>query len=636
MAIRSAFAYLVKLFSLIYYLGIVGGFTYLLYSYLYCDFRVANVFANCHVEQPTFFKICALWGNHEGSMLLWCLVLAFFGWLVCVRASSSNQNFLELYSKETRGTNHRLQPHLVLLLGINFFFVCFIIFTSNPFLFDNYTPLVGRELNPILQDPVLAIHPPMIYLGYLGMVVPYVYSLCYPRLIGGNSVLEGPWSVLNRSFVREDFYKFTLFAWVLLTTGIVLGSWWAYYELGWGGWWFWDPVENLSLLPWLLATALLHSMRKPNALTNYLAIGTFISGIVGTFFVRSGVLQSVHSFAADLNKGLYLFVFFVCLVIGSSIFYYYRYSYGYPLQIKKVSKDNGWVKVIQLNPLILVSIYATILVATIAPVIWSYFFNQSLSLGAPFFNHAILPLLLCMFALLIFIAERYTVVGWVNLLVFGLSFVTLVIFLMGDVFWDLISGLDIASILFGCVVLILGLTLLRTGVYSFRKDQKIRSGLFVVSHFSLVIIGVSIIISSCLEFESISFMVPGDQIRLGDFVLTFRGVNHIEGPTYHSLYGSFVLHTFDPSVNYDMNHLATLFPEKRFYLTNGVFTSKSAIYSNLLGDISVLIGDGNLSSGWYVRASFKPLMAWLWLGSALLAISGTSGLWRKVTKPRYF
>ena len=153
---------------------------------------------------------------------------------------------------------------------------------------------------------------------------------------------------LKPSFVREDFYNLHCLH-GLLTTGIVLGSWWAYYELGWGGWWFWDPVENLSLLPWLLATALLHSMRKPNALTNYLAIGTFISGIVGTFFVRSGVLQSVHSFAADLNKGLYLFVFFVCLVIGSSIFYYYRYSYGYPLQTKTVSKDNGWVKVIQLK-----------------------------------------------------------------------------------------------------------------------------------------------------------------------------------------------------------------------------------------------------------------------------------------------
>jgi cytochrome c-type biogenesis protein CcmF len=635
---------LLQVLLAVYALAILGSFIFLTYNYIYCNFDLINVCTNSHTDQPNFFKICALWGNHEGSMLLWCLILSLYSCVLCCGLHRYHVplNTLFVDSSHNSVVHRRVSSTQILLLGVvNLFFACFVVFTSNPFLIDELTPLVGKELNPILQDPVLSIHPPLIYLGYLGFFIPFIYSLTYPQILLGLKKVGDSWANLNHTFIVARFKKSVLFSWTLLTFGIALGSWWAYYELGWGGWWFWDPVENVSLLPWLLATALLHSIRKSYGIINHLAIGCFISGIVGTFFVRSGVLQSVHSFAFDTQKGLYLLLFVGFLIIGSSVLYSQQMN-KYTASRQPSFFAGGLsniLKIVHLNPIIFVSIYVTILVATVFPVIWSYFFNSALSLGAPFFNHTIFPLVMCLLIFLIYtILRGYFVSSSLSLKNFSIFLVSvfMVFFIyrnVGESYrLEALSGitfnsLELSQMTFVFVSMIL-VVLLLGGVFVRRSTLELSMS-FILGHLGVGLMVLSIAVSSSYEFEVIKFMIPGDQMRLGDLILTFRGVNHIEGSTYHSLYGNFIINGYNSSLDYVQSHLATLFPEKRFYLTNGVFTSKSAIYSSLFCDVSVLVGDGNLEGGWYVRASFKPLMVWLWLGALLFVGSGIAGFAKK-------
>jgi cytochrome c-type biogenesis protein CcmF len=298
------------------------------------------------------------------------------------------------------------------------------------------------------------------------------------------------------------------------------------------------------------------------------------------------------------------------------------------------------LKIVYINPIIFVSIYVTILVSTLFPVVWSYIFNNSLSLGAPFFNHTIFPLVMCLLIFLIYVILRGLFISGslaaINFFVFLVS-----VFMVFFVYQSLENGyplkalstitldsIELSPTVFGFISIIL-LTLLLGSIFIGRYKSELSMS-FILGHLGVGIIVIAISVSSSYEFEVIKFMIPGDQIRLGDFILTFRGVNHIEGPTYHSLYGNFIINGSNNNVlDYVQSHTATLFPEKRFYLVNGIFTSKSAIYSSLFCDISVLIGDGNLEGGWYVRASFKPLMVWLWLGASLFVGSGIAGLSKK-------
>ena len=584
-----------------------AAFVCLTIAYVASDFSILNVASNSHTQKPLLYKVSGVWGNHEGSILLWALILAFFGAAVA------------LFGKRLPATFKARVLGVQALIGIGF--LSFSLFTSNPFLRINPVPLEGLGLNPLLQDPGLAFHPPMLYLGYVGFSIAFSFAIA--------ALLEGRVDALWARWVRP----WTLAAWCFLTAGIALGSWWAYYELGWGGWWFWDPVENASLMPWLAGTALLHSaivVERRETLKSWtvlLAIITFSLSLLGTFIVRSGVLNSVHAFASDPTRGVYILAF-LALVVGGSLFLFaFRASdLRAGGMFTAVSREGGLVW----NNLFLAAATGTVLFGTLFPMLADAF-GYKVTVAAPYFNAVFIPLmipLILVMAIGPFLPWKRGNLGALLRrlpvpLAIVLAGVALAWFWQGTASPMAVIGMAVGIWLLGGVVVELAgrVNMLRTSpAESLRRARGLPGAAWGMSfaHAGIALVVLGMTASVSWEREVITMMQPGEQQALGDYDVTLADVGLGQGPNYTYRRGTF-------EVRQGGQLITVLEPEIRHYTDPVTQTTEAAIQSYVSGDIYAVIGDAgpNAAKGlWAVRLYHKPLLAWMWAGAALMVLGG--------------
>ena len=588
-----------------------ASFACLTYLYLVSDFSVQNVYLNSHTAKPLIYKISGVWGNHEGSMLLWILILAIFGAMV----AGFGRNLPVDFKARVLGV------HAI----ISTLFLLFVLLTSNPFMRIFPAPLEGQGLNPILQDPGLAFHPPFLYFGYVGFSMAYSFAVA--GLIGGN--INPAWA----RWVRP----WTLAAWVALTIGIGLGSWWAYYELGWGGWWFWDPVENASFMPWLLGTALLHSaivVEKRNTLkvwTIFLSITTFGLSLIGTFLVRSGVLSSVHAFANDPDRGLFILLILIVLVGGAfAIFAYRAREFAPGPMFATISRESGLI----LNNLLLSVAAATVFIGTLYPLFIDAFGLAKISVGPPYFNATFIPLMIpLLFAVpigaslswkradLAGVLQRLRIVMGLTIAVFLLLLAmqgigqALAAFFFGIATWLVLGSLFelVRRANLGKVPAVRSLELLR-------NTPRATMGM-ITAHAGVGVLVAGITGVSLWETEKVLNLPVGGDVAIGAYTMTLETVGPVQGPNYIATRGTFQLKK-------DGRDLALLTPERRQYSPGGETTTEAGIRTTLWSDVYVTIGEaaqtGN--NAWVVRVYEKPLVVWLWIGATLMALGGMLSL----------
>jgi len=573
------------------------------------DFSVVNVFENSHSLKPLIYKITGVWGNHEGSMLLWVLILALFGGLVA--AFSANLPLA-------------LRAHVLAVQAwIATSFYLFILITSNPFARIANPPIEGRDLNPVLQDIGLAVHPPMLYLGYVGFSISFSFAIA--ALIEGR--IDAAWA----RWVRP----WTLMAWIFLTLGIAMGSYWAYYELGWGGWWFWDPVENASLMPWLAGTALLHSalvMEKREALkvwTLLLAILTFSLSLLGTFLVRSGVLTSVHAFATDPRRGVFILMI-LCLFIGGSLTLFASRASALKQGglFAPISREGALV----LNNLLLTTACATVLVGTLYPLVLEVLTGDKISVGAPFFNITFAPLflpLLCAVPFGPLLAwKRGDLLGAGQRLVAaaaaGLVVAALVLAWTrgGAMFAPLAIGL-------GIFVIAGSLTDLaeRTALFRAPLSTSLRRGWglprsswgTIIAHAGLGFTLIGIVCETTWSTEYIGVMKVGDTATISGYSATLNDLGQRQGPNFREMAGRF-------TVTRGTDLVGIMTPSKRNFTTRGSSTTEAALLARGASQLYISLGDLNDSGAIVVRIYYKPLVLFIWFGAVVMACGGVLSL----------
>ena len=595
------------------FLFVLTAFVCLLYAYITSDFSIVNVAQNSHTLKPMVYKIAGVWGNHEGSMVLWVTILSLFGLAV---AEFGN------------GLPPILRARVLAIQGlIGFAFLSFIIFTSNPFLRLVPPPSEGAGLNPILQDPGLAFHPPFLYLGYVGFSVAFSFAVA--------ALIEGRVDPAWARWVRP----WTLAAWCFLTIGIALGSWWAYYELGWGGWWFWDPVENASFIPWLVGTALLHSaivVEKRDALKSWtvlLALLTFSMSLLGTFLVRSGVLTSVHTFASDPDRGIFLLALLILVTGGSLILYAIRapnlQSGGL---FSPISREGSLV----LNNLLLTTAATVVILGTLYPLILDALGGGKVSVGPPFYKATFIPL---MFPVLIACvvgamlswkrADLKGVLGRLKLaLFFTIIVTTTTAYLAGYGKYFLAAcGIGLATwLIFGSLIGLME----RVAIFQQPLKQSVLRiknlpGSFwgmTIAHGALGILVAGITASSAWRIEKIKTVSEGDTLEISEYQLKFSGVKTIKGPNFSGLKGLFI-------VTRNGKQVTVLEPEKRNYPAQQTGTTEAGILTTIKGDLYVVLGsqkEGVKPPKWTVRLYFNPLVVWIWVGAILMAFGGLVSL----------
>ena len=588
------------------FLLVLAAFLALTNAFVTSDFSVELVVANSHSLKPLIYKISGVWGNHEGSLLLWVLILTLFGAAV----ASFGRNLPETLQART----------LAVQAMISAGFLAFMLFTSNPFARLPMPPADGRDLNPLLQDPGLAFHPPFLYLGYVGFSI--VFSFAVAALIEGR--VDAAWA----RWVRP----WTLLAWCGLTLGIALGSWWAYYELGWGGFWFWDPVENASLLPWLSGTALLHSatvVEKRNALKSWtilLAILTFSLSLIGTSLVRSGVLTSVHAFATDPERGIFILLLLVVAIGGALTLYAIRApslrGEGF---FAPVSREGALV----LNNLVLCTATATVFFGTLYPLFLDAVGGGKISVGPPYFNATFGPLMMALLLLVPlgpFLAwKRADLAGVVQ----RVWVAALAAAAIGAVAWWMHGGGPLLA-LFGVALaawLVLGafaevaerIALFRAPaatVWSRARNLPRSAWGMTIAHAGVGIVMAGLVGLTAWTSEDIRVVRPGDRIEIAGHRLTFQGVSRTEGPNYIADVGRFRLESSGE----------ILLPEKRIYPVAGTNTTEAAIRTTGFGDLYVVLGDAYPDGGWAVRIYDKPLAPWLWGGAVIMTLGGLVSL----------
>jgi len=580
------------------------AFASVTYAFVTSDFSLRLVTLNSHTAKPMLYKVSGVWGNHEGSMLLWVLILTLFG----ATAAWFGGNLPPTMKARV----------LAVQSSISVAFFAFIIFTSNPFTRLVQPPFDGQDLNPLLQDPGLAFHPPFLYLGYVGLSMAFSFAVA--------ALIEGRVDAAWGRWVRP----WTLAAWMFLTIGIALGSWWAYYELGWGGFWFWDPVENASFMPWLIAAALLHSaivVEKRESLKSWtilLAILAFGFSLIGTFIVRSGVLTSVHAFASDPERGM-MILFILAFFVGGALTLFAMRSNA--MQAKGVfglvSRESG----ILLNNIILAVSSFVVFIGTIWPLIAEMFFDRKLSVGAPFFDQAFSP-----FMILLGIAlpvgamlpwKRANLTATVRKLIPAMG-LALAVALLGYV-------MQTGRSLLGPVGLLLG-TWIVVGTAIDLWSRTGRNGSFArlfrlpradwgksIAHAGLgvTMLGVSGLMA--WELEDISTVQIGESIEIGSYEVMLTEVKRVPGPNYVSTMASV-------DVLKNGSFVRTLYPEKRVYPVQAMPTTEAAIDNGFLRDVYVVIGDPQEDGGWALRSHVKPLANWIWGGSILMALGGIFSL----------
>ncbi|WP_166415833.1 heme lyase CcmF/NrfE family subunit [Cochlodiniinecator piscidefendens] len=585
-------------FMLLFY-----SFIALTYAFVTSDFSLQLVVANSHTDKPLLYKFAGVWGNHEGSMLLWVLILALFG--ACAAWFGGN-------------LPDRLRARvLAVQSSISVAFLAFILFTSNPFLRIEQPPFNGQDLNPLLQDVGLAFHPPLLYLGYVGLSMSFSFAVA--------ALLEGRVDAAWARWVRP----WTLAAWVFLTAGIALGSWWAYYELGWGGFWFWDPVENASFMPWLFAAALLHSavvVEKRESLKSWtilLAILAFGFSLIGTFLVRSGVITSVHAFANDPERGVFILIILGVFMGGALTLFAAR---SHVMQAKgafaMVSRESALV----LNNVLLAVSSLVVFVGTIWPLVSELATGRTLSVGPPFFNVAFTPFMVLLGAVLPIGAMLPWKRAKLGRVARGLIPYFVVSVALAGLVWSLQTGRS----LLGPIGLFLGSWLvfgafadlwLRSGRYGIADRLKRMTRLprsdwgKALAHGGLGITIFGVAGLTAWEHEDIRIAAIGETFTVGQYEITLDQVSEEPGPNYRSLIAQM-------TVMRGSRVESVLYPEKRIYPVQAMPTTEAAIDNGFLRDVYVVIGDVQENGGYAVRVYIKPLANWIWAGSIIMAIGG--------------
>jgi cytochrome c-type biogenesis protein CcmF len=568
------------------------AFFSLAYAFVNNDFSVAYVAANSNRHLPLIYRFCAVWGAHEGSLLLWVFILSL--WMAAV-------------SYFSRSLPLAMTARILAILGmISVGFLLFILLTSNPFLrlLPNVPP-DGQDLNPLLQDPGLAIHPPLLYMGYVGFSVAFAFALA--ALLTGR--LDAVWARWSRPW--------TLVAWCFLTMGITLGSWWAYRELGWGGWWFWDPVENAAFLPWLAGTALVHALivtekrQAFKAWTVLLAISAFSLSLLGTFLVRSGVLVSVHAFAVDPTRGTFMLVFLATVVGGSLALYAWRAQAVRSLGEWQVcSRETGLL----LNNVFLTVAAATILLGTLYPLIIQALGLGRISVGAPYFNLVFTPLILPLLLLmgiapschwrqmpLHLLWQKIRSLVLLTLITTGL----LCVFWLTEIRWYVVIGMGLA--------IWVSAATLQT-LFVRRSLSRLQGGM-VLAHLGVAVCVMGIVLTSAYSVERDVRMSIGDQATAGPYQFELLGVQQLTGPNYTALQANL-------TVTHKGQEITQLHPQQRLYTVSQTGLAKAAIDAGVWRDLYVALGESMSNNSWALRIYYKPFVRWIWAGGVLMLLGG--------------
>ncbi|MFL2887126.1 MAG: heme lyase CcmF/NrfE family subunit [Candidatus Pelagibacter sp.] len=574
-------------------LMVLISFFSLIYAFIISDFSNETVYNNSHTTKPLFYKISGSWGNHEGSLLLWLLVLTIFLFIFFI----SSKKLLNKYRILT------VLFQELIIIG----FLLFIIFTSNPFLNLFPIPKEGTGLNPILQDPALAIHPPILYIGYVGTSI--IFSSSLAALVCG---------IVNKIWAKH-IKKWIVISWVFLTIGILLGSIWAYYELGWGGFWFWDPVENVSLMPWFCLTALLHTiivLEKRNIYQSWtiiLSISTFSLSMGGTFLVRSGILNSIHTFANDPSRGIFILCFLFALVLlAICIFFIFQ---------KKLSKNLNKYFLASKETAILVNNWfmmfflSVVLIGTIYPIFLEVINGSKISIGPPFYQKLIIPFLI---PFLLFMAVGPKL-KWIKDNLSKINLNQLMLFILSIVISYLLVKLYGISYLFIMPLFGLGFFLFFLTIKDFFSNDSTLSQ--KISHFGFSLFILSILFNGVFAKEFSSNMKVGDQRRFINKIIKFENLKIIEKNNYKSLIGNFKISDGKSSID--------LSPEVRIYNQPRTLTSEAAINSTIYSD-NFLVFNIIKDDGYYnVRYQFKPLMMWIWFSIIIISAGGVLGYLKK-------
>ena len=578
------------------------SFFSLMYAHIVSDFSVLNVFQNSHTTKPMLYKISGMWGNHEGSMLLWILVLTIFNYFIFKFYKKNNSKFVSKI----------LETQAFITIG----FILFTIITSNPF--ERIIPAQenGLGFNPILQDPALAIHPPLLYIGYVGLSAAFSTGVATLKLNDNEKI---PWHIYMKPFV--------ITAWTFLTIGIALGSIWAYYELGWGGWWFWDPVENASFMPWLLATALLHSLiiveRKKSlqAWALLLSILAFLLSVIGTFLVRSGILTSVHTFALDPSRGIYILLFTAVLGIYALMLFWTKSQKYFDNNYFAFFSKEGSILV---NNVLMVVICATVFLGTIYPLLIEALTSNKISVGEPFYNSTVIPIIVPA----ILVMGVGPLLSWTKedkLKIFKKIFpsilftgiMTILIFL----FYQSYSAIGIMGIILAFWIISNNLLMI------FKKNRNYSTSM-IISHLGVGLLILGITGSSVWQIEKITKMQIDDQIKIEKYTIVFEKIDEIKGANYVALQGNFLVYDEEKNV------ITKLKPQNRFYPITNNFTTEASIHTNLLRDLYIVLGDGNLKDGWVVKFYYNPLVVWIWIGALVIFFGGIISINNNLNKLR--
>jgi len=574
------------------------SFFALMFAYISSDFSNFNVFQNSHSSKPLLYKITGTWGNHEGSMLLWLLIMSLYNVFF-----SFNTTLEEPMQKLT----------IVFQSSLYLCFSLFVILTSNPFLVNSIDINEGLGLNPILQDPALAIHPPILYTGYVGFSL--ILSLALAGLILNK--LDNIWiQVLKR---------WTMFCWLMLTGGIALGSYWAYYELGWGGWWFWDPVENVSLMPWITGLALVHSLMitKQEQLLKrwviFLSILCFSLSILGTFLVRSGILTSVHSFAADASRGIFILILFLTITGFSFIIFILKSPHSNKqINLLFINKTSALI----INNVVMLIACITILLGTIYPIIIEVLTNKRMSVGAPYYNSTVLPILLPGF-LIMSIAPMLSwqsnkldkIKNYIYILIVTSILTLLITYLTKFNIWGFtgtILGLwiiaaSLLSILHNCLK------------YKFKKFFIYNNAL--IAHMGVGIMIIGITFSSIFQTKNNFTIQTGEIVNSGQYSLQLKNLKIEEKNNFQELLGIFLLHKKN-------EFLTTIKSSKRYYYVSKVITTEAGIYHDWFQDFYLVLGNEK-NNKWSITIYHNPLVSFIWIGVMIMIFSGMVGIFKR-------
>ncbi|MEC7860302.1 MAG: heme lyase CcmF/NrfE family subunit [Pseudomonadota bacterium] len=579
-------------------LFVVVAFAALSYSFLMNDFSVLYVANHSHRALPAFYKFSAVWSAHEGSLLLWILILSC--WTISVACLS--KNLPEIFSVRVLG-----------VLGLlNFGFLLFTLLTSNPFERVWPIPFDGNDLNPLLQDIGLAIHPPILYIGYVGFSVAYAFAVA--AMLSGK--LDQKWARWTRPW--------TTGAWLFLTVGIGLGSWWAYYELGWGGWWFWDPVENASFMPWLIGTALIHSLAVTEkrglfkSWTLLLSVTAFSLSLLGTFLVRSGILISVHAFATDPERGLFILIF-LTIVIGGALS---LYAYKAPKMDENV-RFNAFSRetFLLLNNVLLVVAATLILIGTLSPLVMEVFNLGKISIGPPWFEIAIMVPMLPLLVLVpmgmhsLWISQEPA--GLYKKLRFPLIAAIILGFVITSFLYGRVGLLLIIGSITALWIMLSSIISFKSQWLLFKSKQSLNRSITGMSlaHFGLGVFVFGVTIVSAFNIEADRSISVGDSISVAGYEYKLNAINVVDGPNYRAIEAEI-------DVYQNNEFLAQLKPQKRTYIIQQSPMTEAAILAKWNKDLFIALGDSLGNGAWSIRVQYKPMIRWIWLGCIVMALGG--------------